>query len=335
MKEYQFIETRRADWEAWDRWLAGGLRGRGERSDASGAEPGPAAITVESLPRQFRGLCRDLSLARDRRYSEPLLDALRDRVLAVHQRIYGARRAGGGRWLRFVLHDLPVLVRSEARLVWASAALFFLPLFLALAVLQFYPDGVYFLLSPETVGSVEEMYAPTAERLGRPRDASDDVMMLGFYIANNVRIDFQCFAGGIAFGLGSVFFLIYNGLVIGAVAGHLTQVGYIETFWGFVAGHSAPELIGAVLSGAAGLKIGLALIAPGRLRRADAVKRAAQRAVHLLYAAAGLTFCAAFVEAFWSPIRTLPVELKYGVGTAFWLSLLAYFSLVGRSRRAA
>jgi uncharacterized membrane protein SpoIIM required for sporulation len=336
VKEYQFIESRRAAWEAWDRWLVGGLRGKGKGNDASDAEPpGSGAITAESLPREFRGLCRDLSLARDRRYSEPLLDALRDRVLAVHQRIYGARRAAGGQWLRFVLHDFPVLVRSEARLVWASAALFFLPLFLALYTLQFYPDGVYFLLTPETVGSAEEMYAPTAERLGRPREASDDVMMLGFYIGNNVRIDFQCFAGGIVFGLGSVFFLIYNGLVIGAVAGHLTQIGYIETFWGFVAGHSAPELIGAVLSGAAGLKIGLALIAPGRLRRADALKQAARQAVHLLYGAAGLTFCAAFVEAFWSPMRTVPVEIKYGFGIAFWLALLAYFSLVGRGRRAA
>lgn len=334
MKEYQFIETRQADWEAWDRWLGVGNAGKGEPNGASGNEATATSITVETLPRQFRGLCRDLSLARDRRYSEPLLDALRDRVLAAHQRIYGARRAASGRWLRYLLHDLPVLVRSEAKLVWASAALFFLPLFLALGVLQFYPDGVYFLLSPETVGSMEEMYAPTAEHLGRPRHASDDVMMLGFYIANNVRIDFQCFAGGIAFGLGSVFFLIYNGLVIGAVAGHLTQIGYIETFWGFVAGHSAPELIGAVLSGAAGLKIGMALIAPGRLRRADAVKRAAQRAVHLLYGAAGLTFSAAFVEAFWSPIRTVPVALKYGVGIAFWLALLAYFTLVGRRRAA-
>ena len=33
-------------------------------------------------------------------------------------------------------------------------------------------------------------------------------------------------------GLGSLFFLLFNGLVIGAVAGHLTQIGYIGTFWG-------------------------------------------------------------------------------------------------------
>jgi uncharacterized membrane protein SpoIIM required for sporulation len=333
VKEFQFIEARRPDWDAWDVWLAAGRKHLWRKAPDTKTVPQAPALPMDTLPRQFRALCQDLSLARDRRYSEPLIDELHGRVLAAHQRIYGAHRPGGRRGLRFVLYDLPNLVRREAKLVLASALLFFLPLVATLIVLQSFPDGVYVLLSPETVGAMEDMYAPTAEHLGRPRDAPDDVMMLALYIANNVQIDFQCFAAGILFGLGSVFFLVYNGLVIGAVAGHLTQLGYIETFWGFVAGHSAPELSGVVLSGMAGLKIGLALIAPGRLRRAEAVKRAARPAVHLLYGAAGLTFGAAFVEAFWSPLRTVPVEVKYAVGGVFWIALLAYFAFAGRERR--
>ncbi len=327
MKELQFVAARRADWEAWDRWLAAGRR----KLPLSAA----GSIPLESLPRAFRALCQDLSLARDRRYSEPLLDELRGRVLAAHRRIYGARRPAGQRGSRFIPHGLPNLVRREAGLALAAALLFLLPLFATLIALQYHPNGVYFLLSPETVGQIEDMYSPDRDVAGRPRGDTDDVMMLAHYIANNVQIDFQCFAAGVAFGLGSVFFLVYNGLVIGAVAGHLTQLGYIETFWGFVAGHSAPELSGVVLSGMAGLKIGLALIAPGRLSRAEAVKRAARPAVHLLYGAAGLTLGAAFVEAFWSPLRTVPVAVKYSVGIGFWILLLAYFTLAGRERRGA
>jgi uncharacterized membrane protein SpoIIM required for sporulation len=123
--------------------------------------------------------------------------------------------------------------------------------------------------------------------------------------------------------------------MIGATAGYLTQLGHIETFWGFVAGHSAPELIGAVLSGAAGLKIGLALIAPGRKHRADALKEATQGAVRLLYGAAALTFSAAFIEALWSPTRALPFALKIGVGIAVWVMLLAYLLFSGRRSSAA
>jgi uncharacterized membrane protein SpoIIM required for sporulation len=333
MKESQFIRLRQDEWEAWDRWL-------GETPERLLGKPGGAAaraIALGDLPAAYRRLCHDLSLAHDRRYSSALVDVLQQRVLAAHQRIYGARRRLREHWLEFLAAGLPRLVRRERRCVLTSAALLFVPLLLALALLQIYPDGAYYLLSPEQAARYEAMYSPDAPRLGRPpsREAAGQLSMLAFYISNNVRIDFQCFAGGIAFGLGSVFFLVFNGLMIGATAGHLTQMGFVETFWGFVAGHSAPELIGMVLSGAAGLRIGGALLAPGRLRRVDALKEAAREAVRLLYGAALLTFGAAFIEALWSPGRGLPFSVKIGAGAALWCALLAYFLWAGRRSRAA
>ncbi|MDR1936771.1 MAG: stage II sporulation protein M [Candidatus Accumulibacter sp.] len=331
MKESQFVQLRQGDWEAWDRWLGETGTRRGEKRG------GAQAIAPNELPAAYRRLCHDLSLARDRRYSSVLVDLLQQRVLAAHQRVYGARRRLRGHWLEFLAAGLPRLVRRERRFVLASAALFFVPLLLLLGLLQLYPEGVYYLLSPEQVARYEFMFSPDAQRLGRPpsREAAGQLAMLAFYISNNVRIDFQCFAGGIAFGLGSLFFLVFNGLIIGATAGHLTQSGLVETFWGFVAGHSAPELIGIVLSGAAGLRIGHALIAPGRWRRVDALKAAAPDAVRLLYGAAALTFGAAFIEALWSSSRALPFNLKIGAGLALWGALLVYFLLAGRGTRAA
>jgi uncharacterized membrane protein SpoIIM required for sporulation len=330
MKESQFVRLRQGDWEAWDRWL-------GEAGMRRAKRGGEGAIAPGDLPAAYRRLCHDLSLARDRRYSSALVDVLQQRVLAAHQRVYGARRRLRGHWLEFLTAGLPRLVRREKRFVLAAALLFFVPLALTLWLLQAYPDGVFFFLSPEHVARYESMYSPGAERLGyRPsREAAGQLSMLAFYIGHNVRIDFQCFAGGIAFGLGSLFFLVYNGLVIGATAGHLTQLGFIETFWGVDAAHSAPDLIGIVLSGAAGLRIGSALIAPGRLRRVDALKRAAGDAVRLLYGAAALTFGAAFIEALWSSSRALPFNVKIGAGAALWCALLAYFLLAGRGARAA
>ena len=40
--------------------------------------------------------------------------------------------------------------------------------------------------------------------------------MFGFYIFNNVRIGFQTFASGLVFGLGTILYLLYNGVFIGA-----------------------------------------------------------------------------------------------------------------------
>ena len=285
------------------------------------------------MPERYRRICHTLALAQDRQYSPELVDRLNRLALRGHHVLYQNRRRQSGRVLEFVLAGFPRLVRAEWRLVLAAGLLFFGPLGLLIAVLQVYPEFVHYLLAPEQIAQFHQMYDPGNKRLGM-READTSVAMFGFYIWNNVRIGFQTFAGGLAFGVGSLWFLAANGVIIGAVAGYLTQVGYSETFWSFVAGHSSPELLAIVLSGAAGLRLGMALIAPGGLSRKSALMAAAKPAVRLMYGAALMFMFAAFVEAFWSPLTELPFELKIGAGLAGWALALAYFLLAGRGRAA-
>ncbi len=195
------------------------------------------------------------------------------------------------------------------------------------------PDFVYYLMPPEALAKFQEMYNPGNRRHGM-RDADDNVAMFGFYIWNNVKIGFQTFAGGIAFGLGSIFYLVSNGVLIGATAGYITQVGYGTPFWSFVSGHSAMELVAIVISGAAGLRLGGALVAPGQRSRKAALVAAAQPAVRLMYGAAGMFLIAAFIEAFWSPLTAFPPVTKYAVGAILWGVVLGYFLFGGRGRAA-
>ena len=114
------------------------------------------------------------------------------------------------------------------------------------------------------------MYSDAAESIGSTRGPDEDWMMFGIYIRNNISIAFQCFAAGIFVGVGSMFFLVYNGVLIGAIAGFLTERGLGETFYSFVVTHGAFELTAIFLSGATGLRLGHALVAPGRNTRVRA-----------------------------------------------------------------
>ncbi|WP_331351678.1 stage II sporulation protein M, partial [Cellvibrio sp. UBA7671] len=82
------------------------------------------------------------------------------------------------------------------------------------------------------------------------RESSTNIEMFGFYISNNIGVSFRTFASGILFGVGSIFFLVYNGLLMGAVSGHLTNAGFTETFFTFVVGHGSFELTAICISGA-------------------------------------------------------------------------------------
>jgi uncharacterized membrane protein SpoIIM required for sporulation len=158
--------------------------------------------------------------------------------------------------------------------------------------------------------------------------------MFGYYIMNNISISFKCFASGIFLGLGSLFFLAYNGVVAGSLGGYLTARGHGETFYSFVITHGAFELTAIVLSGAAGLRLGHALLAPGRYTRGVALKRAAADCAVLMYGVIAMLLIAAALEAFWSSARWVPPGAKFAVGGVAWALVLAYLSLQGRPRSA-
>lgn len=323
MKQQLFEQTHQATWQALEQHL-------------SASANTPATAKDADFPQRYRQVCHHLALARDRHYTPYLVQRLNRLVLRGHQRLYGAGHTNLlGRIARFLGGDFPRAVRAEWRLFTLAALLFFGPLLGMATSVIYQPDLVYTLLDAEQVSSMESMYEPGAEHLGENRAADSDFLMFGFYIYNNTGIGFQTFASGLLFGLGSIFYLVLNGLFIGAVSGHLIVAGAQEPFFSFVSGHSAFELTAIVLAGTAGLKLGLALLAPGRYRRLDALHRAAGASISLVYGFAGLFLLAAFVEAFWSSNGAIEPLIKYSVGIALIVLLAIYFLFAGRRGDAA
>ena len=329
MRQTAFEARYGAEFARFERWLDERQKPRRRRIPAGSSD----ALADPDVPAAYRRICQLLALARDRQYSPDLVDRLNQLVLRGHHLLYGASGGRPARLLSFVAVDFPRLVRAEWRLLAASALLFFGPLLALIAVLQVHPDFIYYVVEPRQLSGFQEMYDPANPRLGM-RQADSNVMMFAFYIWNNVKIGFQTFATGLAFGLGTIFYLVFNGLTIGAVAGYLTAIGYGRTFWSFVSGHSAFELTAIVLSGVAGLKLGGALIAPGGRSRKAALVEAAKPAVRIMYGAALMFLCAAFVEGFWSPLTIFPATSKYAVGGILWAAVAAYFAIGGRGRGA-
>ncbi|ACR11896.1 integral membrane protein [Teredinibacter turnerae T7901] len=284
------------------------------------------------FPQNFRTVCHHLALAKHRRYSPQLVDRLNALVIDAHHRFYQKNRRFRYQWLDFIVFEFPLAIRRNARFVLLALALFTLPLLVMGVGCYSNSELIYSVAPAEQVQSFESMYDPDAEKIGRERDSETDLAMFGFYIKNNIGVSFRTFAGGILFGVGSIFFLVFNGLSIGSVAGHLTQMGYTSTFYPFVVGHGAFELTAIVFSGAAGMKLGYALIAPGRLSRLDALRVAGREAVIIVYGSTLMLIIAAFLEAFWSSSAALPVAVKYSVGGCLWALVAIYFLFAGRAR---
>jgi uncharacterized membrane protein SpoIIM required for sporulation len=284
----------------------------------------------ERIAALYRRACEHLALARARSYPAYLLDRL-DRVTAdAHQVIYQQRELGAAALWRIVSRDFPRAVRADAAYVWIATALLAVP-FAVLGVLVYLrPELILSLVDPATAANFEQMYSRSTGSIGRTREAGSDWYMFGIYIRNNIGIAFQCFASGLAAGLGSIFFLVFNGALFGAVAGYLTERGLGDTFWPFVATHGAFELTAIVLSGAAGLKLGHSLLSPGRRTRGQSLVHAARECVVIVYGVTAMLIVAAAVEAFWSSAAWVPSAVKFGVAGVCWAVVISYLALQGR-----
>ncbi|NOQ80622.1 MAG: stage II sporulation protein M, partial [Gammaproteobacteria bacterium] len=294
-------------------------------------------ISNADFPALFREVCQHLSLAQSRRYSPYLIERLSFLIDQAHQTFYRQSHVYGdstlGALITFFSQTFPQTVRNESKWLWFSSAVFYLPLILMIVMIQIWPEFVYSIMAPDTVSGMEAMYDPQAEHIGRERGSDSDSKMFGFYVFNNTGIGFRTFATGLLFGVGSIFTLLFNGLYIGAIAGHLTQIGYGSTFWPFVSGHSAMELTAIALSGAAGLKLGFSILIPGRKSRYQSMLDAARISVKIMAGAALMFFMAAFLEAFWSSSQNISANVKYSVGIGMWLLVLSYFTFVGHAQK--
>lgn len=324
MKQQLFEAQREAHWLAFEESLSkvrhGYLLGEGD-------DP-------ETFGQRYQQIARELSVARSRSYSRSLIRRLNDLAVRGHNVVYVYRSSFLLRFLQFLATGFPQRIRSEWPYVLVATLLFCGPLFGIALLVYGAPEYVYSVYDAETVRSYETMYGPEQAVLGRERGSDTDFAMFGHYILNNISIAFRMLAGGLALGLITLFYLIYNGVFIGAVAGHLIQLGYEERFLSFVSGHGALELTGLVLAGAGGLILGHALIEPGSRTRLDALKLAGRRSIEIAFGTTLMLTCAAFIEAFWSSSTTIVPAVKYVVAVVLWVLVFAYFLFAGRRRGA-
>lgn len=325
MRQEQFVARYQKEWVAFEYWLD--LRGTTSRGETRNTGD---LLADEDIPARYRRICEQLALARKRGYSPQLVTRLQQLMQRGHNLLYRTPPPRWRRAARFVLADFPCIVRSEAACMWLSAALFYLPLIAIFVALQWRPELIHGLMAPEQIASVESMYDPAASHQRIGRDAQTDWQMFGVYILNNTSIGLRTFASGLLACVGAIYVLMFNGVSIGAVFGHLQQIGYGETLWRFVVGHAPFELTAIVITGGAGLRLGFNLIAPGQRRRIDALVEAGSKGARICLGAALMFFIAAFIEAFWSSIATIPALTKYIVSAVLWVLVLGWLWRGGR-----
>ncbi len=284
----------------------------------------------DDFPSDYRRICQHLSLARTRCYSLALIEKLQKMVFNGHKLLYSNQKTPWLNVMKFFFIDFPITVREHKVAFYASLIVFLLPA-VVVGILSYFDNTFIYNIMPATeVLNMEQMYSDGIETFGKSRESDTDWYMFGYYIQNNISISFQVFAGGLLAGLGTLFYLFYNGILLGSVGGHLTQLGAAENFWSFVCGHGAFELTAIVISGQAGLILASVLINPGNATRRERLVQQGRKAAIIVAGTTIMLIIAAFLEAFWSSSTHIEPQVKYIVAAVLWIAVISFFIFSGR-----
>jgi uncharacterized membrane protein SpoIIM required for sporulation len=294
----QWLHKRRPYWERLARLLSqadsGGLRG------LTRAELAETALL-------YRQVASDLSTLRQDATARAYTDHVNQLLARAHHIIYSNRGGSFFSLLRYMRDGYPAVFQRNLRYVIVSLVVMLAGTLLGSVLTLARPQFMHSILGPEMVATIErhEMWTHSVVAIAP--------MASGWIMTHNLSVCFVAFAGGVLCGIGPLYSMFLNGLLLGVIGVACAQHGMAVDLWSFVAPHGALELPSIVLSGAAGFRLAHGVLFPGFYRWRDSVAASGVEAARLIAGIIPLLVIAGSLEGFFSP-SSAPVWLKFTVG---------------------
>ena len=287
---------------------------------------GLAAVSARELRELgllYRQVASDLSSVREDPMSRRWADYLNQLLARAHNLIYMGRRPRPEGILTFYATGFPELFRSTFAYTLAAFCLFLAGALAGFLVTLGDPAFQRFFLGSRMADTIERRVMWTHPVVAIKPLASSGIM------TNNLIVSFAAFAMGITGGLGTIYMLATNGLLIGVIGAACWQAGMSLDLWSFVAPHGVLELPAIFIAGGAGLLIGRGLLFPGLLARRDAVAYYGHQGIRLTLGIIPLLVVAGVIEGFFSP-SAMPVAAKFTLALVMGSLLVLYLTRAGR-----
>ncbi len=288
------------------------------------------ALSPEELSevgRLYRNATSDLALAQRDFPQQRVTVYLNQLVSRAHNQIYRDEPLYRHQLVDFYRRQFPALYRLLLPYTTFCFLLFTLCALLAFVRVWQQPDAIYFFLGEEIAPLVQKVEAGEMWTEIAPDMRS---VAASTILTNNIRVMFLTFAGGITFGLLTLWVIANNGLNLGGIFGLLQAHAMSSNLAEFIVAHGFVELSVIFLAGGCGLYMADALVRPGLQTRQDALIQRSRQSVTAILGCIPLLFGAGLIEGLISP-SGLPwfVKLAVGLGTGialhlYWLGWLRF-----------
>jgi uncharacterized membrane protein SpoIIM required for sporulation len=272
---------------------------------------------LQELGLLYRQVASDLSTLRQDPTSAVMARRINQLLARAHHIIYSSRKSTWRNFFAYLRDGYPRIFRQQLAYVFASLMITLVGAVAAAGFTLANPRFAEPILGPTVINSIAHHEMWTRSIVSIAPQAASGIM------TNNISVSFFAFAGGLLFGIGSIFLLFFNGMMVGAVGVACQQAGMAVPLWSFVAPHGSLELPAIIIAGAAGIRLGAGMLFPGIYRWKDSVAKAGAESARLVSGVIPLLLIAGSLEGFFSP-SAAPVALKFTVGGALFVLLLIW-----------
>jgi uncharacterized membrane protein SpoIIM required for sporulation len=265
----------------------------------------------------YRQVAADLSVLRQDSTARAYAAHVNQLLARAHHIIYSGRKTNLLTIFLFLRDEYPAIFQRQIGYVATSLLVSLAWGLLGAVLTSARPEFMRHFVGPQMIATMERHEMWTKSVISIAPMATSAIM------TNNLSVSFVTFAGGIVFGLGTFFYLFVNGMMLGVIGAACHQYAMSVALWSFVAPHGSLELPSIIIAGAAGFRLGHAMLFPGALRWKDSIAQGGIEATRLVSGIIPLLVIAGCLEGFFSPSQA-PVWLKFTVGGLLFTLLLVW-----------
>ena len=217
-----------------------------------------------ALPGLYRTTLSSLSVARDTSLDRSLITYLEQLSTRAYFQIYGVQTPPHRQIARFFAKSWPEAVRALWRETLFCVALTFGAALLAYLLIRSDPSWFYAMIPEGLAGGRDPSASAEFLRSTLYERQKNWLMAFAtFLFTHNSQIAIFAFALGFAFAVPTVLLILYNGLMLGAFIAVFAAKGLGPNVIAWLAIHGTTEIFAICISGAAGVRIGMAIAFPG------------------------------------------------------------------------
>ena len=309
MREAAFVKQNKDKWLRFERLIQNNI-----------------SISPSELSRLYVELTEDLNYAQTFYSNSETSTYLNELSVGIHQKIYKTKKESKNKFYQFYFKEFPLFFYQ-----YRSTLLLAFLIFLGFSAIGAYSsasdDGfVRLILGDAYVNSTIENIQK-GDPMAVYKKANETDMFLGITL-NNIKVALYAFVAGILAGLGTIFIVMQNAIMLGSFQYFFYEQGLLwesaRTIWI----HGTIEISVIIVAACAGLVMGKSLLFPKTYTRLQSFTQGVKAGLKIVISTIPFFILAGFLEGFVTRLTEMPDWLAILIILSSLILIIYYYVIL-------